>query len=625
MSPKTSVYILRLASKMRGLQAQTRLSTFLLDARPSTEPARTDELYKYKETCVHPFDPFKLVLDRQYRALSFPSWFFNAAAQVYEPPSIYKRSECFKLKAGGKKVTILVQDDYDYAHFSATVGTNIEVKVRGRVPIMKMSIVSSRFDYDNKPKLHKNKIIWSIKDHSKYFILKIEGLRELVIAVDPLEISTPTSTGVNVFNVASGTYKADKSGQRLTTHAFHAAIADATQSKRINPRPIVYVPAGVYLVGNIVLPSKTSLYLAPGAVLRFTGKLEDYTTHWTKDGEGRTGTYWISTAPNSTDVRIFGRGTIDGNAYAYKEAHFAPSNVVAALTRNFVFDGPILRESGSTALNVVRSSGVDIRNLKVFNRMKDMMDNGSVDIVESENVTVSDAIAISLSDAFTTKASKPTSADVPAWPGTLQNSVDIIFKNCLAWTTNYGFKVGQGSVTDQRNIKFLSSTVYDAAVGMGIHKKWGSGSATNVTFEDMIIRSTTYTTSYLNGIVGAWLALFIEDAKAGVGPINDVHISNVMVLGDGGSAPLVAGVQGASVSNVTFYNVWLPKAKHPAASLAELKLGDIQFGANITVVATGGGMVSGDVGSSEDVTPGLNIEQQEEWIDAAQTRIVDSE
>lgn len=200
----------------------------------------------------------------------------------------------------------------------------------------------------------------------------MEGLRELVVAVDPVETVIPPKTGTNIFNVVSANYKADRRGRSISTTAFTAALADAGKSTHTNP--IVYVPSGVFLVGNLVLPSKISLYLAPGAVLRFTGRPEDYTQDWVKDGEGRSGTNWITTAHNSSDITIFGRGTIDGNAYAYKGTNFAPSLVVPMLTERFSLNGPILRESGSTALNVVRSRNVRIRNVKVFNSITDMMD-----------------------------------------------------------------------------------------------------------------------------------------------------------------------------------------------------------------------------------------------------------
>ncbi|KAG6841978.1 hypothetical protein C0991_004469 [Blastosporella zonata] len=519
----------------------------------------------------------------------------TAEVHVYEPPALYNRSTAFHLKAGGKKVTVLDHGAYDYAHFSADSGIDINVHVLEKIPLKSMSIVASRFDYHNSPRVHKNTVSWKLNDH-KHFILKIDGVRELIVAVDPPEVNPPLATGPNIFNVASAPYKADKLGSRLTTHAFDAAIAAASQSPRDNP--IVYVPAGVYLIGNLILPSKTSLYLAPGAVLRFTGNPKDYTQDWAKDGEGRSGTYWISTAQNSTDIKIFGRGTIDGNAYAYKDHLFAPNLIVPVLTSHFTLDGPILRESGSTALNVIHSNSVDIRNLKVFNYIEDMEDNGSVDIVESQNVTVSDTIAISVADTFTAKATKPPTNSVPSVPGGLQPLKDILFQNCLGWTANYGFKVGQGAVSSMTAIKFLNSTVYEAAVGMGIHKKWGSGTASNITFENMIIKSTPYTTSYLGGMVGAWVALFIEDGGVGVGPITDVLVKNALILSSGGSHPLIRGTAGANVSNVVLQNVWLPDATQPAHSLKDFDLHHMKFINNITVVNSMSQTVSSPLGKA---------------------------
>ncbi|RDB17876.1 hypothetical protein Hypma_000861 [Hypsizygus marmoreus] len=515
--------------------------------------------------------------------LAFATFVF-AEVQVYQPDKLYKRSTDFGLRAGKSEVPVLSYDKYDYAHFSFDGEIELEVEVKGKVPLSKISLVSSRFDRHNQLKLKKNTVVWRLKEE-KYFILKVEGAKELVIAVDPIDTNAPDPFGPGIYNVASGKYRASRDGKQLSTPSFVAALADAADSKAASPT--VYVPRGMYLVGNLVLPSKTSLYLAPGAVLRFTGRPEDYTEHWAKDGEGRSGTNWITTAENSTDIRIFGRGTIDGDAFAYKDANFAPSILVPTLTKNFIFDGPILRESGSTAVNVIRSSDVHIAHMKVFNRITDMTDNGSVDILESQNVTVRDSIGISEADSFTTKASKPPAPDRPTLPGSPQNGLDILFKDCLAWTVNYGFKVGQGAVTDQTNIKFLGSTVYDAAVAMGIHKKWGNGIVSNVTFENMIVKSTTYTTSHLSGMVGSWLALFIEDGKAGVGPINDVHIKNVLVMVGGGSEPLISGVAGANVTNVTFTNIWVPKDATtnptPAASLEDLGLKNLRFTANITL------------------------------------------
>lgn len=111
---------------------------------------------------------------------------------------------------------------------------------------------------------------------------------------------------------------------------------------------------------------KTSLYLAPGAVLRFTDDPQNYTHDWDKNAEGRSGTHWISTAHNFTDVKTFERCTIDVNVYVYKNASYRST----VLTSHFILDGPVL-ESGITAL-IIAHFTVDNRNLKVLDRIEDM-------------------------------------------------------------------------------------------------------------------------------------------------------------------------------------------------------------------------------------------------------------
>ena len=312
--------------------------------------------------------------------------------QVYRPATIYPRSAQFSLRASGKKVPIIGEaflrplanfffthltfngsayDHYDYAHFSADNGEKMTVRVHGKVPIHKYSIVYSRFDTYSKPDLKKNKLVWKLQDH-KYYILKIKGLRELVIAVDPLETNVPRSSGKNIFNIADRSYGADRHGHVDSTEALSKALLDASNS--VEESPIVYVPAGVYSVQNIVLPSNVSLYLAPGSVLRLKASPQELRSDWTSDAEGRSGTNWITTAHNSTNIKIFGRGTIDGRGHKYSDEKFAPSLVVPILTKNFVLDGPILRDSGSTALNVIRSEEVTITNVKILNRIEDMVD-----------------------------------------------------------------------------------------------------------------------------------------------------------------------------------------------------------------------------------------------------------
>ena len=59
-------------------------------------------------------------------------------------------------------------------------------------------------------------------------------------------------------------------GITLNTEAINKAVDLASKTK-----DTVYIPAGVFLSGTIVLKD-TSIYLESGAVLKASGNIEDY-------------------------------------------------------------------------------------------------------------------------------------------------------------------------------------------------------------------------------------------------------------------------------------------------------------------------------------------------------------
>lgn len=87
------------------------------------------------------------------------------------------------------------------------------------------------------------------------------------------------------------------------------------------------------------------------------------------------------------------------------------------------------------------------------------------------SVVVRNSIGISLDDSFSTKTWPKGVGITVNYPGDPQPLNNVTFINNLAWTHCYGFKVGQGVWEDQTNVRFESGTVYDAAVGLGIHHK----------------------------------------------------------------------------------------------------------------------------------------------------------
>ncbi|RDB24227.1 hypothetical protein Hypma_008590 [Hypsizygus marmoreus] len=494
--------------------------------------------------------------------------------QGYKPAPIYTESGYYSLVIEGQRVPVHAFDGYAYAHFSFGGGpAKMTIKAKQMSSITTFSTSPRRHGFDDSGVVSGNTLTITMKEPVYIIIYIKNSKRQLIIAADPLDTAPPVS-GKGVFNVVTQ-YGADASGKSLSTNAFMTALLAANSYGKGS---IVYVPPGVYPIGNLVLPSFISLYLAPGSVLRFTGNRADYTKHWHKNSQNLDGTEWIRTAHKSRDIKVFGRGTIDANGLvAQKKTKFIAHAVVPLNTTNFVFDGPVIRDGGSWTLMPTRSSYVTIDHAKVLNRMN-LGENDAIDVQESQHVVVRNSIGIALDDAFSTKTWPENVEITVAYPGPAQPLYNVTFSNCLAWTHCYGFKVGQGVWQEQRNIRFEWSTVYDAAVGLGVHHKWGSAIAHEVQFTEMSIDNLHGS----NDGHQAWLEVFVQEGTKGIyGPIDDVALWNIAVRARGGSAVWTRGVPGAPVSNVAFKNIWFKDLNRAARSLNELGITETSYSSGV--------------------------------------------
>ncbi len=277
-------------------------------------------------------------------------------------------------------------------------------------------------------------LIFSIKQ-AHYLIIKINDEKEFVVMIDPTETDVPNPAGTGVYNVLN--YNTDNTGAAITT-GIQAAMDAAAQ----HPGSIVYVPAGLYLIGNLMLRNHTSLYLAGGSVLRFTGNPSDYTTLYTKSDLG-PGTWWIQTEFDSTNIKVYGRGTIDGNGYNTRKNKFMADLLVPVGTTNFKCDGVLVRDSSFWAVVPIQVEDALLTNIKILDRHDVTQDDG-IDVVESQRVTVRRAIAVANDDSFSAKTWPYQVGTTVPYPYTPRPQNDVLFEDCLAWTDCYGYKIGQG-------------------------------------------------------------------------------------------------------------------------------------------------------------------------------------
>ena len=234
-----------------------------------------------------------------------------AGITTYPRPSLYSASTHFDFTVNGTEVYTVGYAGYDYAQLSMDEGyaTEFVISLSDETSITSWSISPKSLDI--KATVSGKSLTFSVvKAH--YLIININDEEEFVILADPTETDVPASSGSGIFNVLD--YEADKTGAAITT-GIQAALDAANAAKG----GTVYVPAGTYQVGNLIISNNTSLYLAGGSVLRFTGNPADYTQNYTKGGLG-PGTWWIRTAFDTVNAKVYGRGTIDGNGYVYQKS-----------------------------------------------------------------------------------------------------------------------------------------------------------------------------------------------------------------------------------------------------------------------------------------------------------------
>ncbi|MFJ2261554.1 glycosyl hydrolase family 28 protein [Streptomyces sp. NPDC087844] len=499
-----------------------------------------------------------------------------ADVQVYPVPSIYQASADYTLTTNGLNVPVTRYTGYDIAQFAIGTGqADLALTKINNTDIGSYSISPVKLGLTG---IVSGSTLRFTVHQDEYLIVKLDGRPKLVIAIDPAETDRPASSGNGVFNVRSAPYAAQP-GSDYSTTAFQTALNDAAAwGSAHGTQGTVYVPPGVYTLGNLYLRSDLSLYLEPGAVLRYTGEREHYDVHWHKDSQQRDVTWFLSTRYSSKNISIQGRGVIDGNG----QAALAPDNLGVNLltpiyTTNFRVDGITFRESSSWAIMPTRSTDMRFTNIKMFNRF-DMGENDGIDVMESSNVRVTHAIGIGLDDPFSTKT---WNSDVDLFrrvPGAPRPLSDVVFDDLVSWTYCYGVKVGQGVIQAQDGVVFKNVVVHDAAVGIGIHHKYGSAATSNVRFENIDIENL----SYSNDNNRTWLALWTGNTL-GVGPIRDVTLSNIRIRNAGTTPARINGQPGAPVGNVALRNVVMPGSSASATTLAQVNLTNLSDYDTLTI------------------------------------------
>lgn len=493
----------------------------------------------------------------------------------YPFQSLYGQSEIFSLKVDGIDVPVVAFDSnwYDYAQFSFKDSEQpVTIEITYTSNITSYSISPLKLGLTGT--VSGNKLTFTLSD-SQYLIIRLNGAeKRLVITADPPETDVPEPDGEGVFNVTDEQFGADKTGKESSFEALQAAIdaASAYGSIEGNSEGVVYVPSGVYFTGGLILKSNMKFYISGGAIIRASRNEEDFTANGRKNSLGLPITYLITTEHGSSNIKIYGRGTVDGDGHNVRALGFALQTLSPINTSYFTTDGITYRDSGMWSIVPAWSDHLEFLNLKMLNTVRLGEDDG-IDICGCQDVVVRHAIGIMWDDPYTTKSYDASSGEIAGgWgEGPGEPNENIVFDDCISWTGCYGFKAGQGFWYDHENIKFTNGTVYDCAAGIGIHHKQGGSSCNNITFENIDIENI----SFQNDDHRTWFVAYIQGNTGTGGPVSNVTVKNINVRATGTSVPkLVGKAEDILLSNVSFENITFKGSTGAATTLAQMGFAD---------------------------------------------------
>lgn len=283
-----------------------------------------------------------------------------------------------------------------------------------------------------------------------------------------------------VFNVRS--FGAVGDGVTLDTSAIQQAI-DTCHAQEGGT---VLVPAGRYLIGTLFLKSHVHLELTSTAVLLGTSDLNCYASHIEPCGFVNAAhiNKCLIYAEDAEGISLSGGGAIDGQGGAFPAAApdgqwgERPMLMRFVRCRRVTLTGLLLRDAGAWCAHFLRCSdvrvqGVTIRNLAKFN-------NDGIDLMGTENVTISDCLitceddAICLQDMFD---------DAPVR--------NVVITNCVMSTRWSAIRTGGAHRGGIRDVTVSNCVIHDT-FGCGIKLQIsGNGTLENMAFSNIVMRNVS--------------------------------------------------------------------------------------------------------------------------------------
>jgi hypothetical protein len=362
-----------------------------------------------------------------------------------------------------------------------------------------------------------------------------------LFAISIILISLTGFAQNGVFNVKD--FGANGDGKTLDTKAIQQTI-DACFKDGGGE---VFLPAGKYLVGCIVLKSNINLNIGSGAVLLGSTNRNDYKII-VPNYESRTKNLYVNRsilyAENAENVSVTGNGIIDGQGTDKAFGVTRPQTnrpFLARFTscRNLIIRDVTMLESANWTCFLLGCNGVLIDGLKIKNTIRANRDGLDIDCCE--NVTVSNCRINSMDDAIVLKSTGPA----------ITRNINIT--NCRVSSHASGIKFGTETTGGYENVTISNCVITNIPFHSGLSMMIVDGGLMkNITINNIVMDS-------VNIPFMIRLGNRARPYKSGLptpnlGTINNISISNVVVT-NAGQTSHITGLFKKKLKNISFRNI----------------------------------------------------------------------
>lgn len=360
-----------------------------------------------------------------------------------------------------------------------------------------------------------------------------------------------------IFNVADFGAVAD--GETLCSEAFAAAVAAATQAGG----GTVYVPAGTYFTGPIVLKSNIRLHFDAGAKLCFSTNIADYPlvkSRW--EGVDRLVYSPQIFGADGENISITGQGVLDGQGEKWWKEFRAgnleyprPRMISFSRCNTVLIDGITLINSPAWTINPIDCQNLTVNKISIKNPA-DSPNTDGINPESCKNVHISNCHIDVGDDCIAIKSgTEECSERIPC--------ENITVTNCTMVHGHGGVVIGSEMSGGVRNV-VISNCVFEGTDrGIRLKSRRARGGliedlrVNNVIMKDVIV-PFVMNLYYFCGPGGKEESVWDKNPRPVTGktPIfRRIHFSNITAREVAASAGYLYGLPEMPIEDISFDNI----------------------------------------------------------------------